>query len=443
MPLGAWLDEHGIDLTQELNQSNFGNIWIRIRSEKDYTVADPRRPEIATELLSNRRLVLYESKTFHIYDDLWTGSIGSKWDPVPTLAAPFSDPDQKYSSRIVQVLVRARYFRLAIRESCGNAVTSERSCAAILARPGFAFLHSAQAETDPWHRPNCRALCLLAVLNSYVFDWMMRLRIRAHVSKTALRNSAWARLSDRAGFLVHNALRLTCNHAGYAPLWREQLGGKWREPGKEPLTWPVLGGEDERWEVRAAIDAVVADAYGLSREQYAHVLSTFSHASYPAAPRLCLAKFDELRGTGREAFTRKYDPYWDIPLNENLPQPVIDLPLPGEPAEPNAQGLWADRDGQLTFLKPGTLFDEQTRRPARTRPPEPPGPPPAAPDNEAAYRRLCTLLTKRGTLTSSDVQTELDLDAAAARLLLRRLVDERMAARTGRGRGTQYQRLDG
>jgi len=80
--------------------------------------------------------------------------------------------------------------------------------------------------------------------------------------------------------------------------------------------------------VRAAIDAVVADAYGLTREQYAHVLSTFSHASYRKAPELCLAKFDELRAIGLDAFTKKYDPYWDIPLNENLPQPVIDIPIP-------------------------------------------------------------------------------------------------------------------
>ncbi len=34
------------------------------------------------------------------------------------------------------------------------------------------------------------------------------------------------------------------------------------------------------------IDAVVADAYGLSRDHYAHVLSTFSHASYKKAPLL-------------------------------------------------------------------------------------------------------------------------------------------------------------
>jgi hypothetical protein len=130
--------------------------------------------------------------------------------------------------------------------------------------------------------------------------------------------------------LAHSALRLSCNHSGYAPLWREQLGDAWREP-KPPFTWPVLATDDERWEVRAAIDAVVADAYGLSRDQYAHVLSTFSHKSYPKAPALCLAKFDELKQTGLEAFTRQYDPYWDIPLNESLPQPVIELPTLAEP----------------------------------------------------------------------------------------------------------------
>ncbi len=81
------------------------------------------------------------------------------------------------------------------------------------------------------------------------------------------------------------------------------------------------------------IDAVVADAYGLSRDHYAHVLSTFSHASYKKAPELCLARFDELKSIGLDAFTKKHDPYWDIPLNESLPQPVIDLPGLGEGGE--------------------------------------------------------------------------------------------------------------
>jgi hypothetical protein len=127
-------------------------------------------------------------------------------------------------------------------------------------------------------------------------------------------------------FLSHGCVRLTCNHPGYAPLWIEQLGESWLEPGKPSFTWPALATDDERWSVRAAIDTVVADAYGLTRDQYAHVLATFKHTNYPKAPELCLGMFDELKSIGIGAFTKKHDPYWDIPLNENLPQPVIDLP---------------------------------------------------------------------------------------------------------------------
>ena len=36
----------------------------------------------------------------------------------------------------------------------------------------------------------------------------------------------------------------------------------------------------------------------------------------------------KIKEIGLEAFTKKYDPYWDIPLNENLPKPVIELSLP-------------------------------------------------------------------------------------------------------------------
>lgn len=98
-------------------------------------------------------------------------------------------------------------------------------------------------------------------------------------------------------------------------------------------TWPLPGGADVRSAVRTAIDTVVTSAYSLARDQYAHVLSTFSHSSYKDAPRQCLAAFDELQSLGLEALTKKHDPYWDIPLNENLPQPVIDLPIPAAPPD--------------------------------------------------------------------------------------------------------------
>lgn len=203
--------------------------------------------------------------------------------------------------------------------------------------PGFVCEQTLSVETVPAARPNLNALLALALANSYQFDWQVRQRVTTSLSNYILAPIPIPDLAPATVLMVHGALRLSCNHVGYEPLWREQMGDQWREKRKT-FAWPVLEGGDERWDIRAVIDAVVADAYGLNRVQYEHVLSTFSHKSYPKAPGLCLAKFDELKQIGLDAFTKKYDPYWDIPLNENLPKPVIYLPVPSGKNGKNIQG---------------------------------------------------------------------------------------------------------
>jgi hypothetical protein len=42
---------------------------------------------------------------------------------------------------------------------------------------------------------------------------------------------------------------------------------------------------------------------------------------------------------GHDAFAKNHDPYYDIPLNDELPKPVIDLPISGEVA--------TDEDGEF------------------------------------------------------------------------------------------------
>ena len=120
----------------------------------------------------------------------------------------------------------------------------------------------------------------------------------------------------------------------------------------------------------AAIDAVLTPANGLTRDQYAHVLSTFSRTSYKDAPRRCLTAFDELQSVGLEAFTKKHDPYRDIPLNENLPQRVIDLPIPAIPGEQLRPRTGELFDFQTTPAPPGSgqLFTEKpVTKPQRRR----------------------------------------------------------------------------
>jgi len=274
---------------------------------------DPRDPDVTEQLLLKGFLLLHEGKTFWHYDDHWEDS--------PRYLVSLADLQDKPTWKQASLYHRAAYRAVA-------SATNERTIVFHILPPGSLCSNSAPVELSPLASPRYRSLQLVAAANTFVFDWTARVRTGANINQFILFSCPLPRMIEIARFLRTQALRLVSNHAGYASLWQEQLGTAWREP-KQAFTWPVLEGDDERWAVRAAIDAVVADAYGLYREQYVHVLSTFSHASYPRAPELCLARFDELQEIGLDAFTRKHDPYWDIALNESLPEPVIELPIPG------------------------------------------------------------------------------------------------------------------
>ena len=322
----------GIQLGRELNSSDDSPIFAPtadlLRPDED-----PRCPETASAILERGYLVLHEGRTFHQYTDRWEDR------------NRYCVPLQRIADR-ASVLVNTRFFKLSYRKI--SASTNERTAIFAMLQPGVVGVDYSPTEQQPRQRPSKAALEVLAVSDSFPADFCLRL----YVSSSTVNYFFLSRMAFPkdvpSPLLSHSALRLSCNHPGYAPLWREQLGDEWREPGKPPFTWPVLAGDDARWAVRAAIDAVVADAYGLSREQYAHVLSTFSHTSYRNAPELCLAKFEELKQIGLDAFTRKYDPYHDIPLNENLPQPVIDLPIPGDDGTAASSPQAADQEPAST-----------------------------------------------------------------------------------------------
>lgn len=271
---------------------------------------DPRNPDVASRLLKQGYMVLNEGKTFWHYDD--------SWQEIPSYCIGLD----KIHNRI-NIMKPACYFRLAYRRIASS--TNERTIIFCLFPCGTLFAESAPVERNPYLVKRKEVLKLLAVANTFTFDWTARIRTGANINQFILYSCPFPTITKVGTFLTHSALRLTCNHWGYKPLWHEQLSDAWREPTPS-FTWPVLESDDDRWTVRAAIDAVVADTYGLNREQYSHILSSFSHKSYPAAPSICLSMFDELKHIGLESFTQKYDPYWDIPLNENLPQPVMSLP---------------------------------------------------------------------------------------------------------------------
>ena len=198
----------------------------------------------------------------------------------------------------------------------------------------------------------------------------------------------------------------------------------------------------------------------MSRAQYAHVLTPFSHKSYPQAPQRCLAAFDELQALGLEAFSKRHDPYWDLPLNEALPQ-VSGFRFQVSGVE--GQGV-EERGGAPTQSRRGRNLKSDTRNltPAPQLPLDLGATTPPAqqvldfaaasaarqPAHKAAeasagdvaehYERVRALLTERGHLTSGEVQRALGADAALVRALLKRLVEDGLARVEGEKRGTRY-----
>ena len=309
-PFGKVCNRLGIKLGRELNMTD--DAWrFTPTSEILPEGKDPRDPDVAKQLLEKGYLLLHEGKTFHQYTDYW--------EEKPRYLISLAKLNEK-----IDILKAVQFYRIGIREVSSS--TNERTLIAALLTPGTTSGHTVTHEKNPSERTVASICLAIALLNTYSVDWVSRLSTASHVTKFILNMTPVPSVPH--SFLVHSSIRLTCNHTGYLPLWQEQLGNEWREPNKELLTFPVLPTNDERWQIRVAIDAVVADAYGLNREQYAHILSTFSHKSYPKASQLCLACFDELQNIGLKAFTQKYDPYWEIPLNENLPKTVIELPTP-------------------------------------------------------------------------------------------------------------------
>jgi hypothetical protein len=419
-----YIKDVGLRCGEELHMSKCSHLFISSR-EFLRSAEDCRSPQIAQALLRSGYLPLHEGKTFHQYDD--------RWESPPRYLVAISSIADKPGW-----LKPAQHYRLAFRDIARS--TDEHTGIFCMIPPGVVFGNTAPCEREPSERATFNALVFLSVANSFPFDWSIRIKAAAHVNLFILNGCPFPSLDRvRQLFLVHTALRLSCNHSGYADLWAEQIGQCWREP-IPAQSWPVLKGDTRRWEFRAAIDAVVADAYGLSRNQYEHILSSFRHNSYPKIPYLCLETYDELQQIGIEEFTKKHDPYWDIPLNESLSKPVLDLDIPGQ------VGIVQTSLGPL-FNSPATAASPAQSKFSKVHTVTTTAPPAQGPTlrhgGNAPFTTIIDLLRSRVVITSSDAQQATGLDAAGVRPHLQQLVQQGLAVTEGQRRGMRYRRVDG
>ncbi len=110
-----------------------------------------------------------------------------------------------------------------------------------------------------------------SVFNSFVLDYLVRQRVTTHLTFFILYQIPVPRpSSEDVAFrsLRDLAARLICTSKEFARLWEDVVGTTWS---------PSVSAVDpqERAALRAEIDGRVAHLYGLTEEEFAHVLSTF------------------------------------------------------------------------------------------------------------------------------------------------------------------------
>jgi hypothetical protein len=108
-----------------------------------------------------------------------------------------------------------------------------------------------------------------SIFNSFTADWMIRQRITSHLNMFYIYQLPIPRLTakDAAfGPIVERAARLVCTTPEFDNLAKE-VGLKSHKSG---VTDPT-----ERAKLRAELDGLVAHLYGLTEEEFTHILTTF------------------------------------------------------------------------------------------------------------------------------------------------------------------------
>ncbi|MEE4357476.1 MAG: hypothetical protein V2I97_13515, partial [Desulfococcaceae bacterium] len=116
-------------------------------------------------------------------------------------------------------------------------------------------------------------LVLLSILCSFFCDTLIRLRISTRLKWYLLKNLAIPRYSSipaqKREEICHLAAKLNCTTPELAEVWNAVFPD-------EP--WTYASAERDLWkraEIRAKLDAIVAELYGLSVEEYAVILTGF------------------------------------------------------------------------------------------------------------------------------------------------------------------------
>ncbi len=213
-------------------------------------------------------LPLYEGKMVHQYDAYFAR---------PKFWIPVSDIERKLGNSALTEQFGYRYKNYSGAFRAISNMTNERSLLVaalprnITANHNTTIFGAQDENLDD-------LLIVLSVLNSFPLDYIERLRVSVYhmfdvVYKLPVERGQSSPTHRKN--IITRAARLTCTTPEFAGLWDEVAASY---PEAMPAPWCAGHAATDpaaRAQLRAEIDALVADLYGLSEEDFAYILSTF------------------------------------------------------------------------------------------------------------------------------------------------------------------------
>lgn len=252
-------DRWNVKLTRELDMTNDRHLFNR----------------------QGRGLPLYEGKMIHQYDAYFKAP--EYWVEEAPAAA-------RLANRTGTAYQRPR---LAFRDIARS--TDERTLIAAVLPPGsFANNKTPLAQIRDSADDERVTLYICALFNSFVLDYIIRQKISTTLNFFYVASLPVPRLTagdPRFAALVARAARLVCTTAAFAPLWQAVTGQPWTPTDgvRDP---------DQRAALKDAIDGIVArHVYGLTRDEFAHILTAFPLALPDEAARARLLAAYDAAGT--------------------------------------------------------------------------------------------------------------------------------------------------
>ncbi len=257
------------------------------------------RPEFHREFHMTDDAALFQSKSDELSMPLFEGKM--IWQFTHILAKPRYWVNEKDGRQSLLGKQREREqelgyqkFRIAYRAVASS--TNERSLVSTIIPPCFTGNSLNVSENLEYPIQ----LYCISMLNSFVIDWFLRQKVSANINMFYLYQLPVPRLQEKDfSFLpiVERAARLICTTPEFDDLAKEIFGKK-AASRTVGVTEP-----SERMRLRAELDALGGNLYGLTEEEFAYILTTFPLVD-ESVKQLTLNTFRDLQRLGKLSDTR-------------------------------------------------------------------------------------------------------------------------------------------